>query len=105
MKRLSNRTSKLLGVKMDPEAFENLLVESAVRKLTVSELVRELITNHQNQGAQSEGLKEQVRKLREEVRTMQKELGLVAEIILLHALKIPKDQAREWVVKTFKFER
>jgi RNA polymerase-interacting CarD/CdnL/TRCF family regulator len=102
MKKTSSGQSKVLAVRLDAEVFNNLLVESTSRQITVSDIVRELINKHQQKGMQAEEDQDELRLLRGDVRTMRKELGLVAEIILLHALKIPKDQAREWVVKTFR---
>lgn len=101
MRKLGNRTSKLLGVKMDPEALENLLIESATRKITVSELVRELINDHQSKEAKMADTRDELEQLRGDINKLRHEFARATEAILTHAGKVPKEKAIRWVRKTF----
>lgn len=101
MKRLSNRRLKLLGVKLDPVTFENLVAESSVKQISISDLVRKLITDHQQQGNQTEDQQDEIRNMRGEVKKLRREIALTVEIVLVHAAKLPEDKAHEWVMKTF----
>ncbi len=100
MRKTRTKPSKVLTVRLDPKVIEELLHESAIRKLSTSELVRELINDHQHQDAKTADTREELRQLRGELGKHRREFAIAMQVVLSHAGKVTKEKSREWVRKT-----
>lgn len=102
MRKELHTHGKVLSVRMEDDIYNNLLTESERKGISLSEIVREAVTQYQIRETALAQVENEVRMLREEIATLRRELALVAEVTLSHAGKVPEGQAREWVIKSFR---
>ncbi len=88
---------RLLRVRVDWPVYEDLVVESQVRKSCVAEVVRHVLNEHQMRGEKLRAMREEIAAMRGELSKVRHELALATDVLLSFGGRLAREDAREWV--------
>lgn len=96
--RVSHRQ---VSLRLSRDLIEELRIESIQKGITFAHLLRSILQDRQLRGSKLEEARELIRRTRSEVKGLRWELALLAEVLLIHAANMPKEEVRDWVKQTF----